>query len=185
MQVIILLGLALIWGELTGTAVHATPHDALLQAAGLSAVEPSGTAPDFELSDHHGKKIRLHALRGKVVLLNFWATWCPPCIHEMPMMQQLLNSRKQQPFALFALNLQESQEDVAQFMTQKDFQFPALLDSEGRTAARYKVRGLPTSYLIDCSGNLLGSVTGVLQWTSEATQTLLDTLLKDKACQDT
>jgi peroxiredoxin len=185
MQVIILLGLALIWGEFTGSAVHATPHDALLQAAGLSAVEPSGTAPDFELSDHHGNKVRLHDLRGKVVLLNFWATWCPPCIHEMPMMQQLLNSRQQQPFALFALNLQESQEDVAQFMTQKDFQFPALLDSEGRAAASYKVRGLPASYLIDCSGNLLGSVTGVWQWTSEATQTLLDTLLKDKACQDT
>ena len=184
MQVIILLGLALSWGEFTGSAVYATPHDALLQAAGLSAVEPSGTAPDFELSDHHGNKVRLHDLRGKVVLLNFWATWCPPCIHEMPMMQQLLNSRQQQPFALFALNLQESQEDVAQFMTQKDFQFPALLDSEGRAAASYKVRGLPASYLIDCSGNLLGSVTGVWQWTSEATQTLLDTLLKDKACQD-
>jgi peroxiredoxin len=156
-----------------------------LQAAGLKAVEPSGTAPDFELSDHHGKKVRLHDLRGKVVFLNFWATWCPPCIHEMPMMQQLLDSRKQQAFALLALNLQESQEDVAQFMKKKGLQFPALLDSEGRTAASYKVRGLPASYLIDCSGNLLGAVTGILQWTSEATQTLLDTLLKDKACRDT
>lgn len=185
MQVIIFLGLALLWGGFTGTAVHATPHDALLQAAGLNAVESSGTAPDFELSDHHGKRVRLRDLRGKVVFLNFWATWCPPCIHEMPMMQHLLNSRKQQPFALLALNLQESREDVTQFMQQKDFHFPALLDSEGRTAASYKVRGLPASYLIDCSGNLLGAVTGILQWTSEATQTLLDTLLKDKACRDT
>jgi peroxiredoxin len=185
MQVIILLSLALIWGGGIGTAAHAEPHDALLQAAGLSAVEPSSIAPDFELPDHHGKKIRLRDLRGKVVFINFWATWCPPCIHEMPMMEQLLNSRQQKPFALLALNLQEGQEDVAQFMKQKGFQFPALLDSEGRTAASYKVRGLPASYLIDCGGNLLGSVTGVLQWTSAATQTLLDSLLKDKACEET
>jgi peroxiredoxin len=185
MQVIILLSLALMGGGFTGTAARATPHDALLQAAGLSAVEPSGMAPDFELSDHQGKRVRLHDLRGKVVFVNFWATWCPPCIHEMPMMQQLLDSRKQQAFALLALNLQESQEDVAQFMKKKGLQFPALLDSEGRTAASYKVRGLPASYLIDCSGHLLGSVTGVLAWTREATQTLLDTLLKDNACQET
>lgn len=184
MQVIILLGLALIGGGFSGTAAYAAPHDALLQAAGLSAVEPSGPAPDFELSDHHGKKIRLYDLRGKVVFINFWATWCPPCIHEMPMMQQLLNSRKQHSFVLLALNLQESREDVAQFIQQKGFQFPALLDSEGRTAASYKVRGLPASYLIDCSGNLLGAVTGVLQWTSAATQSLLDALLKDNACQE-
>ena len=108
-------------------------------------------------------------------------TASPTC--EMPMMDQLYQSRAKQPFTLLAINMQESAEDVTAFMTKKGFRFSALLDLEGKTMMQYKVLGLPSSYLIDCSGNLLGSVTGVLQWTSDATKTLLDTLLQDKACQ--
>ncbi len=153
--------------------VHAAPHGPLLQAAGLSAAETPTAAPGFELVDHQGQTIRLQNHRGKVIFVNFWATWCPPCIYEMPLMDQLYQSRQLQPFTLWAVNMQESREDVTQFMKKKGFHFPALLDQDGVATAAYKVRGLPASYLIDCAGNLIGHVVGIFQWTNDATKTLV------------
>ncbi len=155
----------------------------LLQAAGLAPAPTPTAAADFELPDHRGNVLRLGDQRGKVVFINFWATWCPPCIHEMPMMEQLYQSLRQQSFAIWAVNMQESQEDVGRFMASKRFHFPALVDVEGAIASRYMVRGLPTTYLIDCSGNLIGHVVGVLQWTSAATRTLVTALLEAPACE--
>ncbi len=175
--------LTLFWVGLASTAVYASPLNDQLKAAGLTPATQIAAAPDIQLPDEHGKPVQLGDLRGNVVFINFWATWCPPCVHEMPMMDQLLKTRKDQAFRLLAVNMQESQNDVAQFMKKKDFQFPALVDSEGVATASYQVRGLPASYLIDCSGQLLGSVTGILLWTSPPTAALLDTLLKDKSCQ--
>ena len=155
----------------------------LLQAAGLAPAPTPTAAADFELPDHRGNVLHLGDQRGKVVFINFWATWCPPCIHEMPMMEQLYQSLRQQSFAIWAVNMQESQEDVGRFMASKRFHFPALVDVEGAIASRYLVRGLPTTYLIDCSGNLIGHVVGVLQWTSAATRTLVTALLEAPACE--
>ncbi len=155
----------------------------LLQAAGLAPAPTPTAAADFELPDHRGNVLHLGDQRGKVVFINFWATWCPPCIHEMPMMEQLYQSLRQQSFAIWAVNMQESQEDVGRFMASKRFHFPALVDVEGAIASRYMVRGLPTTYLIDCSGNLIGHVVGVLQWTSAATRTLVTALLEAPACE--
>ena len=117
----------------------------LLQAAGLAPAPTPTAAADFELPDHRGNVLHLGAQRGKVVFINFWATWCPPCIHEMPMMEQLYQSLRQQSFAIWAVNMQESQEDVGRFMASKRFHFPALVDVEGAIASRYLVRGLPRS----------------------------------------
>lgn len=179
----LLLSFALLIFPLTGATLHAAEVIALMVDAGFMAVDKPLRAIDFTLQDSQGNTHRLHAQQGKVVMLNFWATWCPPCIHEMPMMDQLLQSYAQQPFALWAVNMQESAQDVAQFMQQKSFHFPALVDAKGEIAAKYMVRGLPTTYLIDCQGKMRGYVVGMLQWTSKATATLVDTLLRDTACQ--
>lgn len=178
-----LLSLTILFNGFTSVPAHGGSHDQLLQAAGLSSVGDLRPAPKFELTDSTGKTVRLSDYQGKVVFINFWATWCPTCVHEMPMMDQLYQARTNQPFTVIAINMQESAEEVAAFMTQKGFHFPALIDSAGITMLQYKVLGLPSSYLIDCQSNLIGAITGLLQWTSAATTSLLDTLIKDKACQ--
>jgi hypothetical protein len=97
-------------------------------------------------------------------------------------MDQLFLRMQGRPFSLWALNMQETQEDVAKFLQSRDFHFPVLLDLEGRVIGRYQAQGLPSTYLIDCAGNLIGTVTGVLKWTAPAMQTLLETLFQDAAC---
>lgn len=174
-----------IGSHLASHTATAVPPRALIEAAGLHVVEPAKAAPAFTLNDPQGKPIAIQDQRGKVTLINFWATWCPPCIHEMPLMDQLFLSMQGRPFALWALNVQEEQQHVATFLQSRNFHFPVLLDLEGRAVGRYRVKGLPSTYLIDCAGNLIGGVTGVLKWTDSAMQTLLEALLKDPACHAT
>ena len=82
------------------------------------------------------KQLRLHDQRGKVVLLNFWATWCPPCVHEMPLLDQLYQTLRQRPFVLWAVAMQEGRDKVAPFIDQHPFQFTVLPDSDGAVSAR-------------------------------------------------
>ncbi len=178
----LLLSFALLISPLSGAVLHADEVTARMVDAGFMAVGKPLLAVDFTLQDSQGNTHRLHEQHGKVVMLNFWATWCPPCIHEMPMMDQVLQSYTQQPFVLWAVNMQESAKDVAKFMQQKSFHFPALVDSKGEIAAKYMVRGLPTTYVIDCRGKMLGYAIGMLQWNSKATATLVETLLRHTAC---
>jgi len=180
MYVSMLVGLALFFGNYIASATSLEP---LLRAADLGAVPKPGPAADFKLPDATGRMHHLHDQRGKVVFLNFWATWCPPCRHEMPLMEQLYQALHQQPFVMWAVNLQESQEQVSRFMVENRLHFPALLDADGAVTALYKVRGLPTTYLIDCAGNTVGWVVGPREWTNNATRTLLAAMLNDARCR--
>lgn len=171
----------LVFSSDTASAASIEP---LLRAAGLSAMPKPTAAADFQLPDAAGGMHQLHEQRGKVVFLNFWATWCPPCVHEMPMMEQLRQALSQQkPFVVWAVNMQESQAQVTRFMTQNHLHFPALLDADGAVSSRYRVRGLPTTYLIDCAGNVAGWVVGPREWTNDATRRLLSALVNDAACR--
>lgn len=162
--------------------VLATPVASLMRAAGLQAVDEPQPAIDFQLSALDAQQLRLHDQRGKVVLLNFWATWCPPCLQEMPLMEQLYQSLRQQPFVMWAVAMKEDRTKVAPFVDKHRFQFTALLDSDGAVSKRYKLRGLPTTYLIDCRGNTVGWARGPQEWTSEPMRVLLMTLLSDPSC---
>jgi thiol-disulfide isomerase/thioredoxin len=180
MPVIIMVGLVLFFGNYTARAASLEP---LLRAAGLSAASPPVAAPDFQLVDVTGALHRLQDQRGKVVFLNFWATWCSPCREEMPLMEQLSQALRQQPFVIWTVNLQESREQVAGFMTENRLHFPALLDADGTVTTLYNVRGLPTTYLIDCAGNTVGWVMGPREWTNEATRSLLTAMLEEARCR--
>jgi peroxiredoxin len=176
----LLVGMILVWEVHTAAA---TSLQALVLAAGLSAPAKPVAAADFQLPDATGRQLQLQDQRGAVVFINFWATWCLPCRHEMPMMEQLYQTFRAQPFVLWAVNLQESREDATRFMQEQQLHFPALLDLNGALSYRYNVRGLPTTFLIDCAGMLVGHAVGPRQWDSDATRTLLAALLDDKSCR--
>ena len=121
-----------------------------------AAAAASTPAPDFELTSADGQVIRLADLRGKVVLLNFWATWCPPCKAEMPDLNAL--QRKygaERDFVVLGINDEESAADVTAFAQREGIAFPLLLDPDGRVIEKlFDVRYLPTSMIIDREGNI-------------------------------
>lgn len=120
------------------------------------AAEAAQLAPDFTLQTADGGQVRLRELRGKVVLLNFWATWCPPCKAEMPDLNALHQEHGQaRNFIVLGINDEEERPEVEAFARQNGIAFPLALDLDGAvTTDRYHVRGLPTSIIIDREGNI-------------------------------
>lgn len=122
----------------------------------LTPVKKVIAASDFELENMDEEKKKLSDYRGKVVLLNFWATWCPPCIREMPSMELLHQQVDAQDFNVVAVNQMEDIDQVFAFTGQLDTDptFEILFDSTSEVSQAYAVRGLPTTYLIDKQGNI-------------------------------
>ncbi|HWP60857.1 MAG TPA: redoxin domain-containing protein [Candidatus Acidoferrales bacterium] len=121
-------------------------------------------APDFVLQDPSGKAFRLKDLRGKVVLLNFWATWCPPCVQEMPTMEKLHLDLGEKGLVILAVNYQESPQQVRQFFAENRLTFTALLDPDGKVFGLYQAWGLPMSAIVNKRGELVGKVMGYRDW---------------------
>ena len=141
-------------------------HD-LLRSVGLSKPSMS-LAPDFNLLDPNGTLVGLSNYRGKVVLLNFWATWCGPCREEMPSLENLNRSFDDQGLAILAVNQRENAALVTRFMKTNGLNFTTPLDTTGRVAGYYRVYGIPVSYLIDANGQLIGMRSGPLDWARPA-----------------
>ena len=152
--------------------------DALLKSIGLIKPAMSG-APDFNLLDANGSPVGLSGYRGKLVLLNFWATWCGPCREEMPSMEQLSRNFGGQSLAVVAVNQRESAALVNKFMRTHGLNFTAPLDTTGRVASYYRVYGIPVSYLIDADGQAIGMKSGPMDWASPAVMKVLRKLAGD------
>jgi peroxiredoxin len=124
-------------------------------------------APDFELPDLRGRVHRLSDLRGKVVFLNLWATWCPPCRMEMPAMETLYHRLKHLDFAMLAVSEDEGGAAVvAPFVSELGLSFPVLLDPAGRLSTRYGVTGYPETFIIDRHGQVVNHIIGPAEWES-------------------
>jgi peroxiredoxin len=119
-------------------------------------------APDFTLKTLDGRTVSLGDYQGQVVLLNTWATWCPPCRAEMPDLEAYYRQHRGDGFVVLAVNSQESPDTVAAFLEEQDFTFPVLLDPDGLVIKDYAVYGLPTSVFIDRDGMLRGVWSGQL-----------------------
>lgn len=113
-------------------------------------------APAFALEDMDGRKYSLSDLRGKVIMLNFWATWCPPCRREMPSLERLHQTMKDEDFQVIAINQFEDPDLVFAYTGQLSVfpTFPILFDRDSSVAETYRVKGLPTTFLIDKSGKI-------------------------------
>ena len=142
-------------------AVSAPAHGQTLRD-GLSVAYGNPPAPRLALNDLRGREHRLSDLRGRVVVLNFWATWCPPCIAEMPAIQRMYDALRREGLEVLAVNAGEGAEDIRRFLREFDppLTFPILLDRDGETFARWRVRGLPRTFVVDASGNLAYSAEG-------------------------
>ena len=136
-------------------------------------------AVDFTLKDLDNKRISLKNYRGKVVMLNFWATWCTPCRLEMPSMEKLHRQFKDTGFVVLAVAAGEKAEGVTAFVKEYHITFYTLLDTDQGVAEEYKVWALPTTYFINAEGKIIGRVNGSRDWSAkEATQYISSILQK-------
>ena len=136
-----------------------------------------GATPSLSLNDPAGKVHDLAAYRGKVVLVNFWATWCAPCREEMPSMQALRQRLEGKPFEVLAVNLMESEEKIAAFREAELIDLPVLMDRDGAAAKRWKVRMLPISFVIDRRGAIRYQLVGEADWTTPDITSAIERLL--------
>jgi peroxiredoxin len=135
-----------------------------IREVGLQPLKEGTKLIDFELEDLEGKKVKLSSLKGKVVFLNFWATWCPPCREEMPSMQKLHLELEGEGLEILAVDLQEDRKTVANFLQENGLTFKALLDRSGRVGSMYGARSIPTTYIIDKKGFVIAGVIGSRDW---------------------
>jgi len=133
--------------------------------------------PDFTLKTLSGKETSLSDYRGKIVFLNLWATWCPPCRQEMPSMEKLYQKFKNKDFVILAVSMREKQGTVEKFVKNNKLTFPVLLDSKGKVGRDYMATSIPTTYLINKQGEIIGRAVGGRDWANEDSFNLFSTLL--------
>jgi peroxiredoxin len=140
-------------------------NDSALEPVKLTPTATGIPAPDFTFPDLNGRNISLSDYKGKVVLVNIWATWCPPCVYEMPSMQKLYKEFKGENFEILAVSIDTAGSDiVAPFMKKYKLTFPALTDPKGTIKTLYGATGVPESYIIDKQGIIIGKIIGGRDW---------------------
>jgi peroxiredoxin len=124
----------------------------LLSGCASSGNAVGDEATDFKLQNLEGQSVSLSELRGKPVMLNFWATWCGPCRNEMPYLQQIYDEWQDKGLVLLEINMSESSSTVQQFLTNNGYTFPVYIDTDGSVADTYGISGIPTTFFIDSDG---------------------------------
>jgi len=151
-------------------AVGATPP-----AQTLTPVRDRPLAPDFALHDLEDEIHRLSDLRGRPVIVNFWATWCPPCREEMPSLQRAWERLQSEGVSLLAVDVGEDPDTLFQFTGSYPVEFPILLDRDSKVSGAWPIRGLPTTFVIDPQGRIAYRAIGGREWDDpELLQPVLD-----------
>ena len=140
----------------------------------------SDVSAEFTLVDSRDKTRSLSDYRGKVVLVNFWASWCPPCIHEMPELQKLKSHFADRPFEVLTINVGEKKYKVRKFSKVIKLDLPVLLDTSSKTFKEWRVKTLPTSFLIDSDGEIRYTVRGNPGWNNEDTLATIEKIISRK-----
>ena len=122
--------------------------------ATANAANIQGKAPNFTLKSNTGKNIKLSELRGQVVLLNFWASWCGPCRQEMPLLEKLYKRYSALGFTVLGVNVEEDPRKAKKLLKDIPVSFPILFDTTNKVSRQYKVSGMPSTVMIDRDGNM-------------------------------
>lgn len=148
----------------------------------LNEVKPSLIVPDFSLDDMDEVKVDFSEYKGKVVLLNFWATWCPPCRREMPSMERVYKKYQDKDFSVVAINQMEDADEVFTFTAALDTRptFDILLDINNEISSMFNVRGLPTTYLIDKKGRIRYRAIGGREFDHPKVEKIIQALMDEE-----
>ncbi|CAA6815528.1 MAG: Thiol:disulfide oxidoreductase related to ResA [uncultured Thiotrichaceae bacterium] len=130
--------------------------------------ETSIQTPDRPFQDLNGTSYTMENLKGKPIIINFWATWCPPCRAEMPSMNRAWAKVKDEGILMFAANVGESPETIAKFTEEIPIDFPIILDVNAKLSMAWGVRGMPTTYIIDAKGKVVYSAVGERPWDDDS-----------------
>jgi len=149
-----------------------------LRSANIQVLAERIDPREFTLPLLTGGNVSLSSYRGKVVILNFWATWCPPCRTEMPSMETLYQRFSAQGLEILAVDIGENVSTVQQFIRNSGYSFPVLLDSSNRVSSVYGIEAIPTTYIIDREGKIIGRIVGSIMWDNQRVITAIDALLK-------
>jgi len=140
------------------------PRVITMQPDGLPVV--GNPAPDFTLMDLEGRTWTLSELKGQVVFLNFWATWCPPCISEMPSMQNLYNTLPQDQFKMLTILYSDEASNAKDFAEKLEITLPILVDGDKKVGMEYGLTGVPETFILDKQGIIRETVKGPAEWDS-------------------
>ena len=149
----------------------------LYVATGMQRMKGQLAAPSFALKTLDGQPVDSASLRGKVVMINFWATWCGPCKEEMPTLQRLRQSFHANEFELLAVTTDQQKEAIDGFVKALGLVFPIVLDESKDVSAAFGVRGLPTTVLIGKNGQVLGRAVGPRDWDSQEAVALIRSVM--------
>jgi thiol-disulfide isomerase/thioredoxin len=140
-------------------------------------------APDFTVPDLEGKEFSLSSFKGQVVLLNFWATWCPPCRAEMPAMEELYQELKDEGFTILAISSRDSRETkekVVEYIAREAYTFPVFFDETASAIPGfYRTGSIPTSFVIDKDGRVIARLVGAYEWNGSEITALLRDLISE------
>jgi thiol-disulfide isomerase/thioredoxin len=148
----------------------------LFSDIGVLQISPDSDPLEIRLSDPTGRPVSLSEFRGKIVFINFWTTWCLACVIEMPSMEKLHQRFKDKDFVMVAINLQESAERVKQFYKEHQLTFTTLLDITGDVGAALSINAIPTTFILDKTGRIIGKALGPREWESKKSIALFDYL---------
>ncbi|MDR0707878.1 MAG: TlpA family protein disulfide reductase [Treponema sp.] len=161
-----------------GSAQTVSPDVAnTFRRAGIPVRKPVSIR-DFTVRMLDGSAQKVSGLKGNVVFLNFWATWCGPCRTEMPSMETLYQRFKDRSFVMLAIDLQEEREDVSSFMRQMGLSFPVGID-DGPISRMYGISAIPTTFIIDKNGYIIAAIAGSRNWNTQEVFSAIDSLLND------
>ena len=137
-------------------------------AGGGKPSAPKEKAPEFTLKDLSGREVSSRSLAGKVLLVNFWATWCPSCTTEMPSLSKIQKEWKSRGLEVIAISSDRTVDDVKSYVSDKGFAFTILFDATHSATKQYRIFALPTTFLIDRKGNIVDKFFGEYDWATDA-----------------
>lgn len=145
----------------------------------LTRVPGNADAPEFKLEDQDGNFLKMSDFKGKVVIVNFWATWCPPCRKEMPSMQRAWEIFQKEDIVMLAINVGEDSDAIFAFTAEYPVEFPLIMDKGSSVVRQWKVRGLPTTYIVNPDGEIVYQAIGGREWDSDEIMNQIRRLKKD------